>query len=80
MDAGAGTVCGELKERLEKENINIRVLDNVLYDAAAMQEFGDAKCVVLAEKAMSTTYDEVARELELISRQDTIVLGGIIVE
>ena len=80
LNAGAGAVCGELKERLAKENICVRVLDNVLYDADAMQEFGDAKCVVLAEKAMSTTYDEIARELELISRQDTAVLGGIIVE
>ncbi|MCM1188863.1 MAG: hypothetical protein NC541_06165 [bacterium] len=80
LNAGAGAVCGELKERLAKENIRVRVLDNVLYDADAMQEFGDAKCVVLAEKAMSTTYDEIARELELISRQDTVILGGIIVE
>ena len=80
LKAGAEMVCQELKERLERENITVKILDNVLYDAGAMEELESAKSIVLVEKAMSTMYDEICRELELVSRQGIKVLGGIIVE
>ena len=80
LKAGADVVCHELKERLAKENITIRILDNVLYDAGTMEELESAKGIVLVEKAMSTMYNEILSELELISRQGINVLGGIVVE
>lgn len=80
LKAGAEAVCRNLKELLEQENITAVILDNVLYDAAAMDELEHAKGIVLVEKAMSTMYDEISRELELASRQGIKVLGGIIVE
>ncbi len=80
LKAGAEAVCRKLKELLEQENITAVILDNVLYDAAAMDELEHAKGIVLVEKAMSTMYDEISRELELASRQGIKVLGGIIVE
>ncbi|MGN0168947.1 MAG: hypothetical protein ACI4AB_12990 [Acetatifactor sp.] len=80
LKAGAETVCRKLKEMLEQENISVMVLDNVLYDAEAMEKLGGAKGVVLVEKAASTMYDEITRELELVSRQGIKILGGIVVE
>lgn len=80
LSAGADVVCRELKERLEKENIAVKVLDNVLYDAEAMEALESVKGIVLVEKAMSTMYNEILRELELASRQGITVLGGIVVE
>ena len=80
LNAGADVVCRELKERLEKENIAVKVLDNVLYDAEAMEALESVKGIVLVEKAMSTMYSEILRELELASRQGIAVLGGIVVE
>ena len=80
LKAGAETVCEKLKEMLAQENISVMILDNVLYDAGAMEKLGGAKGVVLVEKAASTMYDEITRELELVSRQGTKVLGGIVVE
>ena len=80
LKAGADVVCQELKERLEKENITVQILDNVLYDAETMEELESAKGIVLVEKAMSTMYNEILRELELASRQGIKVLGGIVVE
>lgn len=80
MSAGADKVCESLKEALEKEQISVSVLDNVLYDAEAMEKMDAMQGAVLVEKAGSTLYNEVAGELELLKRQDIRVLGGIIVE
>lgn len=80
MSAGADKVCESLKAALEKEQISVSVLDNVLYDAEAMEKMDAMQAAVLVEKAGSTLYNEVAGELELLKRQDITVLGGIIVE
>lgn len=80
LEAGAGSVCENLKTALEKEGINVTVLDNVLYNAESMEKVEAMTGVVLVEKAGSTLYNEVANELALLKRQDITVLGGIIVE
>lgn len=80
MSAGADKVCENLKAALEKEQISVSVLDNVLYDAEAMAKMSAMQGAVLVEKAGSTLYNEVVSELELLKRQDITVLGGIIVE
>lgn len=80
MEAGANEVCDKLKESLEKDNLIVTILNNVLYDAAAMAQLDDVKGAVLVEKAGSTMYREIADELELVGRQEIKVLGGIVVE
>ena len=80
LEAGAGSVCENLKTALEKEGVNVTVLDNVLYNAESMEKVEAMTGVVLVEKAGSTLYNEVANELALLKRQDIAVLGGIIVE
>ena len=80
LSAGADKVCESLKAALEKEQISASVLDNVLYDAGAMEKMDAIQGAVLVEKAGSTLYNEVVSELELLKRQDIRVLGGIIVE
>lgn len=80
MSAGADKICESLKAALEKEQISVSVLDNVLYDAEAMAKMSAMQGAVLVEKAGSTLYNEVVSELELLKRQDIRMLGGIIVE
>ena len=80
LGAGADKVCEGLKAALEKESIIVTILNNVLYDAEAMEKLGTAKGAVLVEKAGSTLYNEITGELELLRRQEIVVLGGIIVE
>lgn len=80
LEAGAGSVCENLKTALEKEGINVTVLDNVLYNAESMEKVDAMTGVVLVEKAGSTLYNEIANELALLKRQDIAILGGIIVE
>lgn len=80
LKAGAEAVCRKLKDILEVEKFTVMILDNVLYDAEAMEKLESVKGIVLVEKAASTMYDEITRELELVSRQGIKVLGGIIVE
>lgn len=73
-------VCEQLKTSLCQEGLDVDILNNILYDAKAMSELHDAQGVVLVEKAGSTLYTEIEKELELLKRQDIKVLGGIIVE
>ena len=80
MSAGAGKVCESLKAALEKEQINVTILDNVLYDAESMEKIDAMQGAVLVEKAGSTLYNEIADELELLNRQEIKILGGIIVD
>ena len=77
LGAGADTVCANLKSALEKEGINVTVLDNVLYNAESMEKVDGMTGIVLVEKAVSS---EIASELALLKRQGIEVLGGIIVE
>ncbi len=71
--------CRTIKEKLVKEEIQVDILSNVLYDASAMEELEKTKSVVLVEKAGSTLYNEIAQELELLKRQEIKVLGGIVI-
>lgn len=80
MSAGADKVCETLKAALEKEQINVIILDNVLYDAESMEKMDAMQGAVLVEKAGSTLYSEIADELELLKRQEIKILGGIIVD
>lgn len=73
-------VCEQLKATLNKENVEVEILNNVLYDAQAMSDLENAKGVVLVEKAGSTLYTEIAQELALLKRQEIRVLGSIVVE
>lgn len=72
--------CELIKERLTAEGATVQILSNVLYDAEVMEELADAQGAVLVETAGSTLYDEIAKELELLNRQNITVLGGIVVE
>ena len=55
-------------------------MDNVLYNSETLEQLEAAKGVVLVEKVGSTLYTEIAKELELLKRQEIQVLGGIVVE
>ncbi len=73
-------VCDQLKGALEKERVQVEILNDILYDASNMNKLKHAQCVVLIEKAGSTMYKEIYKELDLLKRLEIPVLGGIIVE
>lgn len=73
-------ICKNIQSILEKEDIKVKILDNVLYNAEEMEKLENVSYVVLVEKTGSTMYDEVAKELELLERYNINVLGGILVE
>lgn len=73
-------VCEQIRSILSADGTEVQILSNVLYDAEVMEELTDVQGVVLVETAGSTLYEEIARELELMNRQNIAVLGGIIVE
>lgn len=73
-------VCEQIKDSLYTDNIQVDILNNVIYDAQAMCKLENAKGVVLVETVQSTLYGEITQELELLKRQEVKVLGGVIVE
>lgn len=73
-------ICRQLRDMLEKENVAVHVLDNMLYDAEGMEEMRNAKGAVLVETAGISPYAEITRELALLKRQEAKIFGGIIVE
>jgi len=75
----AREVCDYIKDTLEEEKIQVKILNNVLYDAEAMEELLSAGHVVLVETAGVTLYKEVEEVLEVLQRQNITVLGGVVV-
>lgn len=73
-------ICEQIRDRLNKDNIQAVILNNVLYDASAMDSLKNAGGAVLVEKAGSTLYIEIEQELELLKREDIKILGGVLVE
>lgn len=74
LGAGADKVCEGLKAALEKEGLSVTILNNVLYDAEAMEKVSAGQGAVLVEKAGSTLYNEIVAELELLKRLEIPVL------
>ncbi|MCM1213712.1 MAG: hypothetical protein NC331_00430 [Lachnospiraceae bacterium] len=65
---------------LKDADISVKVLDNVLYDQETMEQLLSAKGAFLLERVGGTLYDEISREIELLHRQEIMVLGIIVVE
>lgn len=80
LKEGAMELCQQIKGKLEQENIHVHVLNNVLYNAEILEQLEEAKGVVLVERAGSTLYTEIVKELELLKRQEIKAIGGIVVE
>ena len=78
--AGADKVCEGLKAALEKEGLSVTILNNVLYDAEAMEKVSAAQGAVLVERQDRPCIMKIVAELELLKRLEIPVLGGITVE
>ncbi|MCD7836894.1 MAG: hypothetical protein LUG83_09675 [Lachnospiraceae bacterium] len=79
MKNGSLDICEQIKSFLANEGIRADILDNVIYDAEAMERLTDSSCAVLVENVASTLYSEIDEELALLKRQNIKALGGIIV-
>ena len=73
-------ICWQLRDMLEKENLAVHVLGDMLYNVEGMKKIRAAKGVVLVETEGVSLYAEIAREIEMLKRQGAGVIGGIIVE
>lgn len=73
-------ICWQLRDMLEKENLAVHVLGDMLYNVEGMEKIRAAKGVVLVETEGVSLYAEIAREIDMLKRQGAGVIGGIIVE
>lgn len=73
-------VAQAIQADLQEADLEMTVLNNVLYNQEALEQLQDAKGAFLLEQAGETLYDEIARELELLRRQEIAVLGIVVVE
>lgn len=69
-----------MQDALKAADIKVFILNNILYDAEAMEALMQVDSVILVETAGVTLYTEIAQELELLQRQGIPLLGGIIAE
>lgn len=76
----AMTVVEVIQNILKDADISMKVLNNVLYDQETLEQLLSARGAFLLERAGETLYDEISREIELLRRQEIIVLGIIILE
>lgn len=76
----ADNICTDIQNVLKEDNIRIEIIDNILYNAEEMDKLTNVQCAVLVEKAGSTMYEEVEKELELLKRNNVNVLGGILIK
>lgn len=79
MKNGSLQICEQIRNYLQEEGVTVNILDNVLYDAEAMEKLDNAFAAVLVENVASTFYSEITEELALLKRQNIKALGGIIV-
>lgn len=73
-------ICNNIKTLLEKEDITVTILDNVLYNAETLEKLSNVTNVVLIEKTGSTMYDEVEKELEVLKRYGITIVGAVLVD
>ncbi len=73
-------ICERIQAELKEEQIVVKMLNNILYDVEAMEKVGSVPSAVLVESCGSSLYQEIESEIQLLSRQNIKVLGGIVVE
>ena len=73
-------VVEKIQNTLKEENIEMNVLNNVLYNQETMAQLEHAKGAFLLEQVGETLYTEIAQEIELLQRQGITVLGIVVVE
>ncbi len=74
------TVCEKIKEALEREKIQVKIVNHVLTDVQAMNELESGKTAVLAEEAAAAFYSEISSEIDMLEKKNIKVLGGIVLE
>lgn len=78
MAAGTDTLCRQIKENLAASGVTVEILNNVIYDAEAMEKLNETPAAVIIEKVGSTMYGEIEEELALLKRQNIKPLGAVV--
>lgn len=72
-------VCDHIKKALSKD-LEIQIIDNVLYEVDEMRKLEFIEAAVLLEKAAYTSCNEIVKEIEFLRKQQIKIIGGIVVE
>lgn len=78
MAAGTDSLCRQIKDHLAASGVSVEILNNVIYDAEAMEKLNEMPAAVIVEKVGSTMYGEIEEELALLKRQNIKPLGAIV--
>ena len=73
-------IAEKMRVALEKEEIEMVLINNVLYDSESMEQLDGAEAGFLLEGIGVAFYDEIQKELELLGRQDIMCLGIVSVD
>lgn len=77
MPESVWKACNKIKDILKAEQIEISILDDVLYNANELERLANAETAVLVGNVGITTYDEIIKETLLLNREHINILGYI---
>ena len=77
MDESAGGLVEKLKAAMKAENIDAKVLSQLLYSKDEAYSTKDLDAVVFVAAAGKSRYSEVWDAMEVVDNQKIGILGGI---
>lgn len=73
-------VSQKIKDELQKDNITMIELNDLLYSRAAIEQLQEAYTVFLLKKAGVSSYEEIYKEIDFLQEQNIKIVGAIVVE
>lgn len=67
-----------LKDKLEEQNIEVKYGENMYYDAVSMKQGIEIGNILFVEQIGKSVYDEIFHEIQLVTEQNTNILGIIV--
>lgn len=64
-----------LKDKLEEQNIEVKYGENMYYDAVSMKQGIEIGNILFVEQIGKSVYDEIFHEIQLVTEQNTNILG-----
>ena len=67
-----------LKDKLEEQNVKVKYGENMYYDAFSMKQGIEIGNILFVEQIGKSVYDEIFREIQLVTEQNTNILGVVV--
>lgn len=70
----------KIKKKLEKDGLEVAYGNNMIYNPESLLAMSKSEGVVLMETAKNSTYQEIAKEMELLLAQGNKIIGAVVMK